>query len=840
MPNPNAKAPGYQPGATTNVHPDLAQRPDGWPEGDAWIYTSGASKGNAKPSADIHPDRPPRPDRPPPPKCGDLIQWTINGMDQFPEPEPVRDVSPCGGFVFVDGSRTGIPVAQVSTIRPSRPPSAHIADGDVDAIPPKLIRAKRWVVWKWTWKDDKGKWDKPPIDPESGFEIDQTASKNWMTFFEAHRAALKHGDGIGIALGPADDRLGVVGIDLDGCIDDRGNIGDEARRIVDSFRSYTERTPSGQGLRILIWGDKPGRRCRTKNRPGIELYQDQRYLTVSGRHLEGTPTQIVRRDGPLKALYDEMFGAGARPQGGGNSRPDGHTSTTDDDLIGRARRAKNGAKFTALFDRGDISDYAGDESAADQALANMLAFWLGRDFDRIEAMFGRSALGGRDKWKGRADYRQRTIDLAIDDCAEVYTSRGRRPKSGADGSSANGHGTQGGGAGSRASPGYICGRGGSPIPCANNTKVWLGLNRPADYVRYDRFRQAIVLGESPITDRAVVDLSMEIEASMQAPWSQEHVRSVLVHLAHRRTFSSVVDWLESPRWDGTERIGKFFADHFEGEDNDYSGECARVFFLSAVARAYEPGCQADIMPVLIGSQGIGKSTGMAALCPDADWFADDLGCDLFAGKAAEGLQGKWIFEFGEFARINRSTLDVVKSFITRRVDRYRPPYGRIAQDFPRSCVFFGTTNTEQPLQDIENRRFFPIRVVQGNVPAIKASRDQLWAEAVSRYKAGEKWYITSSHLLAEISSHLELARSEDAWETILREKLEGRDRTTTVEAAELLGLWDDRPQLVVNRLGKPEQTRIGNALAAIGFKRERDKKPPRAYYYQRTSGPTSS
>jgi putative DNA primase/helicase len=391
----------------------------------------------------------------------------------------------------------------------------------------------------------------------------------------------------------------------------------------------------------------------------------------------------------------------------------------------------------------------------------------------------------------------------------------------------------------RAPSDYICSRSGEPIPCANNTKIWLSLQKPEGYVQYDRFRQAILLDGDPLSDQNVIDLAMEIEASMQTPWSQEHVRSALAHLAHQREFSSLVRWLESLQWDDTERIDKFFPDHYESEENEYSRECSRVFFLSAVARAFEPGCQADIMPVLIGPQGVGKSTGMAALCPNSDWFSDDLGSDLFVGKAAEGLQGKWIFEFGEFARINRATLDIVKSFISRRVDHYRPPYGRMAQDFPRTCIFVGTTDTDQPLHDIENRRFLPLKVLQANIPKIQSVRDQLWAEAVRRYKDGEKWYVTCPHLIAEIRSHLESARSEDAWEIILREKLEGRDQTTLVEAAQLLGLWDDRGTVVVNKLGKSEQTRIGTALVAIGFRRERGKRPLRTYFYERVVVPTS-
>jgi hypothetical protein len=301
-----------------------------------------------------------------------------------------------------------------------RPPSAHIEEADIDSIPPELTKVKRWVVWKWMWKDDKGKWDKPPVDPKTGAEIDQTDPKNWMTFQQARRAARKHGDGIGPALGPKDNRLGIVGIDLDGCIDADGNLNAEAREIVDRFDSYTERTPSGKGLRILIWGDKPGPRCRTKRRPGIEIYQSDRYFTVTGRHLEGTPTRIHRRDEALAALYREMFEEpGSKGQGGGNGHA-GDADLFDDALLDRARKAKNGAKFSALFDRGDISDYGDDESGADQALANLLAFWTGRDFNRMESLFGRSALGRRKKWQSRPDYRQRTIDKAIDDCKEVY------------------------------------------------------------------------------------------------------------------------------------------------------------------------------------------------------------------------------------------------------------------------------------------------------------------------------------------------------------------------------------------------------------------------------------
>jgi putative DNA primase/helicase len=92
---------------------------------------------------------------------------------------------------------------------------------------------------------------------------------------------------------------------------------------------------------------------------------------------------------------------------------------------------------------------------------------------------------------------------------------------------------------------------------------------------------------------------------------------------------------------------------------------------------------------------------------------------------------------GEFARINRSTIDVTKSFLSRLTDSYRPAYGRVARDFPRQCIFIGTTNNPKPLQDVENRRFLPLWCPKTFIDLRPQERDQLWAEAVHRYQAGE-------------------------------------------------------------------------------------------------------
>jgi predicted P-loop ATPase len=331
---------------------------------------------------------------------------------------------------------------------------------------------------------------------------------------------------------------------------------------------------------------------------------------------------------------------------------------------------------------------------------------------------------------------------------------------------------------------------------------------------------------APLTDDVVIEMLRRMEASLLIRWAEAHVHSALVSLGTRNASSSLTTWLDSLVWDGKKRLRTFFADAYGAEVTEYTEACAAVLFLSAVARAYQPGCQADVTVVLIGDQGIGKSRGIAELAPNPSWYTDDLGGDLYDRKAGEGLQGKWLIEFGEFARINRATIDVVKAFLSRRVDHFRPAYGRVAKDFPRQCIFIGTTNNRLPLQDLENRRFMPVLCAK-DMADIASQRDQLWAEAVYRYKAGEPWWITDRELLRTIKERQDDARQHDEWEQVLKNSLLGVMSITLVEVARRLNI-------PVDRLDKGIQTRIGLAMKAIGFTRKRDQRShDRPYYWTR-------
>ena len=363
--------------------------------------------------------------------------------------------------------------------------------------------------------------------------------------------------------------------------------------------------------------------------------------------------------------------------------------------------------------------------------------------------------------------------------------------------------------------------------CQTNSVIWIRQQQPPPVIRHDRFQRTIFVGADPLKDATVIRLTGEIEECVRQPWAEKHMRAALVDIGYHNEFNSLTDWLDSLEWDGVLRVNEFFAKAYGCDTSSYTCEVSRILFLSAVARAYRPGCQADIMPVMISDQGEFKSTGLAALCPHLEWFAEDLGSDLSDHKGTgEGLQGKWLVEFSEFARITRSTLDTVKGFITRRVDRYRPSYGHFAEDFPRSCVFIGTTNDRHPLHDIQNRRFMPVRCGVGNIEWIQANRDQLWAEAVGRFQGGEPWWTTDSELARQAVQEQESARLPDLWEAILEDELQHRNEVTMHEAVVML-------KLTIDRVDRGIQTRIGYALRKLGFVPQRKATGNRERFYVR-------
>jgi putative DNA primase/helicase len=269
---------------------------------------------------------------------------------------------------------------------------------------------RQWVCWLSEERD--GKLTKIPYSPLTGGKASSTNPTTWAGYSEAVAAYRERGyDGIGFVFTKDDE---FVGVDLDHCLDsETGEIEAWAREIIDELGSYTEVSPSGTGVHILLRATLPDGR----NRKGpIEIYGHGRYFTVSGRHLEGTPRTIENRQEQILALRRRVLGEPASANGYGPARPLVGSGLSDQEILVKAAAAENGEKFRQLW-AGDTNDYT-SVSEADQALCSLLAFWTGPDPARIDELFRQSGLY-REKW-GRADYRERTVSKALEGKTEFY------------------------------------------------------------------------------------------------------------------------------------------------------------------------------------------------------------------------------------------------------------------------------------------------------------------------------------------------------------------------------------------------------------------------------------
>lgn len=207
----------------------------------------------------------------------------------------------------------------------------------------------------------------------------------------------------------------------------------------------------------------------------------------------------------------------------------------------------------------------------------------------------------------------------------------------------------------------------------------------------------------------------------------------------------VREYLEGLEWDGTERLDRLIIDYVGADDTPLTRAMTRKIFTAAVARVMTPGVKFDYCLIMTGGEGIGKSTLLRTM--GGEWFSDSI-VTTEGKEGMESLRGAWVIELAELASIKRSDVEQVKNFLSKREDNYRQAYGKRVTVFPRQCVFFGTTNEEDFLKgDTGNRRFWVVRVdaskraKEDPFGAMAEDRDQLWAEAVERWRRGEPLYL---------------------------------------------------------------------------------------------------
>lgn len=341
-----------------------------------------------------------------------------------------------------------------------------------------------------------------------------------------------------------------------------------------------------------------------------------------------------------------------------------------------------------------------------------------------------------------------------------------------------------------------------------------------EHLYFDSFLDRVLVRDGDVLreyrdddDTRITVYMQEVIGLLTIPETQ--VGSAVRYVAFQRQRHAVRDWLRTLKWDGEPRIAHALEDYWSVESSptqpsDYVRAVSANLFIGLVARVMQPGCQLDVMIILEGAQGIGKSKSLRIL--GGAWYM--LAAESVASKDFyQTIKAKWLIEIGELDAMSKADREKNKIAISTPVDRYRTSYGRRAQDHPRECVFVGTTNRDDYGNDDTGlRRYWPVRCGDTiDLESIARWREQLFAEAVCLFDAGATWWEVPS--AAQAVQHER--QHEDAWTATVLSYLEFKDETTSTDV-----LVNSPLKMREADVGRLEQNRISSILTLNGWRRQ--------------------
>lgn len=363
-----------------------------------------------------------------------------------------------------------------------------------------------------------------------------------------------------------------------------------------------------------------------------------------------------------------------------------------------------------------------------------------------------------------------------------------------------------------------------------NDSYWKGC------LRYDSFRRDIFWQKNPpsipgFTGPTIGDQFLDHDALIVAHYfarahgvrfAKNIVHDCVNSAAHADSYDSLLTYLDALEWDGVPRVNHWLTTYMGARDNSTVRWFGRKWLVSAIARAYKPGCQADHVLVLEGPQGTGKDT--AARILGGEFLLPDLPRGLEAKDTISKLSGRWIVEVGELSAFRGAEITTIKSFITQVSDVYRKPYERVNIEYPRRCVFVATTNESQYLADPTGaRRFWPVKVKKLMRQKLTKDRDQIWAEAKALYQAGETWHPDEDQVSAA-KRETDTRQDVDPWEDriagwLIRQEehpnFDPKKGHSSDWVLEKLGFYDG------SRIQRRAGHRLQRVMRNLGYERKR-------------------
>lgn len=340
-----------------------------------------------------------------------------------------------------------------------------------------------------------------------------------------------------------------------------------------------------------------------------------------------------------------------------------------------------------------------------------------------------------------------------------------------------------------------------------------------DNIWYDEFYRNIFINGEEIRDDHEIAITVVLQSRYGLSGMKEGVvRSAIIYHARQNTRNEPKQWIESLKWDGIPRVRSFFHKYMGTPNDEYHQDVSKYFLLSMAARIVDHGIQADNAVVLVGCQGIKKSTSLMAIA-GKKWFAV-ASAKIGKPDFISSMRGKILMEIGEMSAAKKAHVEDVKLVCSNRIDCFRVPYDRNHQDLPRICMLAGTTNEDQFLvDDTGNRRFYPINPIQCNAELISRDREQLFAEALAIFNLDRVnwWTVTDDSI-----EHQEHHRISDPWEDVLKDYDIFRFHQNGMDPYAGVKVHDVAKKIFnidSKDLTKIVTTRIATALRKYGFRR---------------------
>lgn len=337
---------------------------------------------------------------------------------------------------------------------------------------------------------------------------------------------------------------------------------------------------------------------------------------------------------------------------------------------------------------------------------------------------------------------------------------------------------------------------------------------------YDTFQDALLLAPvgtddwRPLRDTDYTSLRLWLENTVHFhPVSKDLVRDTVIYLAEDNQIDSAIMWLSQLTWDGKPRVDKFFARYFGADSSPYVTAVSRYFWTAAAARVLDPGCQCDMVPILVGRQGIGKSQGVKAIVPDPAHYVE-LKLDEPDDTIARKMRGALVGELAELRGMRQADIERVRAFVTRTHEKWTPKFKEFATVFPRRLVMVGTSNDDDILTDDENRRWLPMHVHGADVKLIATDREQLWAEGAALYKQHGVLWSDAQIAARDVHAQFEV---DDPWEQDITNWLSDMKWPENVKLYDALvhGVGLDN-----RKLSRGDERRAGKILRGAGYEKK--------------------